>query len=146
MNQKEKGRGQPYSDGKSRAVRILLSSVVLQLRKILGDMGGSNMSIAIKIIGIILIVVVSGCTSGPTRFTNYGATQEQFMKDRYECYRETQQRASSAYVNRYGGAARSQVIPSCSAFLACLASRGYLLSNTSGNLIVPTGAEIQCQD
>jgi hypothetical protein len=33
------------------------------------------------------------------------ATEEQIMKDRYACYQETQQQVSTAYVNRYGGAA-----------------------------------------
>ena len=102
------------------------------------------MSITRKIIGIILIVIVSGCAAVPMRFTNYGATQEQFMKDRYECYKETQQRASSAYINQYGGFASSQVMPSCSAFNACLASRGYFRSDANGNLVLPAGAEIQC--
>lgn len=59
------------------------------------------------------------------------------MKDRYECYKETQQRFSDAFVGPYGGSAGSQVIPSCSAFNACMASRGYLRSDTDGNLVVP---------
>lgn len=95
-------------------------------------------------LSIIAAVVLAGCESTPLRYQNYGANQQQFMKDRYECYRENQQRASSAYVDRNRGVASSRVIPSCSAFQACLAARGYYES-ASGNLFVPDSAGVECQ-
>ena len=50
-------------------------------------------------IGLVLILV--GCaapqpqTQQLPRYTNYSASQDQFMKDRYACYMETQQRVSA---------------------------------------------------
>ena len=94
----------------------------------------SMISLVSKNVGVTLIIAaVSGCATTPTyiRYINPKSTQEQFMKDRYACYIETQQRVSSAYANQYGGAASSQVIPSCSAIGACLAARGYYRSDTT---------------
>jgi hypothetical protein len=84
---------------------------------------------------------------------NHGASQDQFMRDRYTCYQETKTATSAAAVNQYGGAARSQVMPSCSAFNACLAARGYYRAADTanlddfkqrGNYFVPAGAQVQC--
>lgn len=91
----------------------------------------------------VVLVFITGCVTTPSRYTAYGKSQDDLMRDRYQCYQETQQRVSGAYVNRYGGAANSSVIPSCGAFNACLAARGYLKSE-NGNLVVPSGALIDC--
>lgn len=119
-------------------------------------MSCTNKGVAMrKVILMLLSVFVSGCAN-PTYYryiNNQGATQDQFMKDRYACYTETQQRVSGAYVNEYGGASSSQVMPSCSAFNACLAARGYYRSDTQnladfnapGSLSVPAGAVIYCK-
>lgn len=117
---------------------------------------GMNMCTASKSIGIILLVaVIGGCATTPTYIrwmTNTGATQQQFMNDRYACLQETQQRVSGAFVNQYGGASSSRVMPPCSAFNACPAARGYYRADTTnlddfrqpGSLFVPQGAGIQC--
>ena len=103
---------------------------------------------------VVLAVVVGGCATTYIRWINTrGVTQEQFMKDRYACLQETQQRVSSAYVDQSGGAASSQVMPSCSAWNACLAARGYYRSDTMnmddfkqlGSLFVPQGAMVYCK-
>ena len=102
---------------------------------------------------ILVFTVFSGCATTPTYIrwiTTTGATQQQFMNDRYSCLKETQQRVSGAYVNQYGGVSNSQVQPPCSAFNACLAARGYYRSDTTnpadfnhaGSLAVPPGAVI----
>lgn len=75
-----------------------------------------------------------------------GATLDQFLRDRYACYQETAQRVSGAAITPYGGAATSNVIPSCSAFSACLAARGYLRNDAGGSLVVPPGAVLQCSN
>ena len=81
----------------------------------------------------------------PAKYLNYNATQDDFMKARYECYKETAQRVSDVYVNPYGGVAGSEVMPSCSAFNACMASRGFIEADTNGNFAVPQGMEIKCR-
>jgi hypothetical protein len=55
------------------------------------------------------------------------------MQDRYACYHETAQRLVA-------DRGASEVKPSCGAFNACLAARGYLQSK-DGNLEVPASAK-----
>jgi hypothetical protein len=105
---------------------------------------------------IMLALLMAGCASRPQTYMRYvgstGASQDQFMKDRYTCYQETRARMSGAYANQYGAAAGSQVVPPCSAFNACLAARGYYRADTTnlddfkvpGNYFVPASAMIQC--
>ena len=99
-------------------------------------------------------LAVSGCSTTYIRWVNSrGVSQEEFMKDRYACLQETQQRVSDAYVNQTGGASTSQVMPTCSAWNACLAARGYYQVNTTnledfkqpGSLFVPQGAVVYCR-
>jgi hypothetical protein len=77
-------------------------------------------------------MMVSGCVATTPKYTGPGGMQE-FAKVRYQCVQETSARVSGAAINQYGGASNSKVIPSCSAFTACLASKGYYASPT-GNL------------
>ena len=132
--------------------RLLIDA---NLHSVLGLKNGRvNMSTVSKSLGMILLVAaVSGCATTYYRYiSNTNATQQQFMRDRYSCYQETQQRVSNAYANQYGGVANSRVMPTCSAFNACLAARGYYRSDTTnladfnqpGSLSVPQGSVIQC--
>ena len=128
------------------------------MHKLPQKIGTLKVITALKTGGILLLsAVVSGCTPMPQtyfRFTSSNnATEQQFVNDRYECYKETQQQVSNAIVNQYGGVANSQVMPLCSAFYACLAARGYYRAadttdltvfNTPGNYYVPQSAEIHC--
>lgn len=66
------------------------------------------------------------------------------MKDSYACYSETQKKISGATGDQSGGNANSIVIPTCSAFNACLAERGYVRSDATGTLTIPEGTVVQC--
>jgi hypothetical protein len=113
----------------------------------------------------LLSTVLAGCVQQPftpvpasppaptihLRFqSTQGRTQEQFMKDRYQCVTETQQ--SNSYVDSTLGISRSDVKPSCGAFFSCLAAKGYLPSNTTdasqlnvpGFVYVPDGTGVSC--
>ena len=103
---------------------------------------------------VALVATTSGCATTYIRWINSrGVSQEQFMKDRYACLQETQQRVSESYINQSGGAASSQVMPSCSAWNSCLSARGYYRSDTTniddfrqpGNLFVPPGTIVYCR-
>lgn len=99
------------------------------------------------LLSIVAASTLVGCAIPPPQpvkfYSSNGASMDKFLSDRYACYQETQQRISSAGVNQFGGSSNSQVIPSCGAFSACLAARGYILSD-KGNLEVPQGAIISC--
>ena len=90
---------------------------------------------------IVTNTILTGCAS--LRYTNKNSNMEQFLKERYECLKETQFKSESATVTKYGGGYSSSVTPSCSAFNACLAAKGYLKTN-DGELIVPESAVITC--
>jgi hypothetical protein len=71
-----------------------------------------------------------------TRYTRPDTTQQQFMKDRYECLQEAEQRVSGAIVGAYGGASSSRVVANCGVWWACLGGRGYT-TDPYGNLAAP---------
>lgn len=87
----------------------------------------------------------------PLRFSHPTATIEQFLQDRYACYKDTEREQkhsfaggyANGYGANYGGSSNSTVMPSCGAFSSCLAARGYLRS-PSGNLEVPEAAILRC--
>jgi hypothetical protein len=94
---------------------------------------------------ILVVALVGGCASTvPTWTSNRSASQDEWLKDRYACYNETQQRISGASVDQNGGAANSLVVPMCTAFNACLAARGYTKNDAAGYLGIPKGAELNC--
>jgi hypothetical protein len=92
------------------------------------------------------------CGCGSTTYTSKNnATQDQFMKDRYACYQETKTFGSFASVGPYGGGGGSSVRPTCDAFAACLAAKGYYETSAGETpvngtvLTVPSGASISCR-
>jgi hypothetical protein len=96
-----------------------------------------------------VVFAVAGCAVPPpplpvARFSKPGATQEQYMADRYACYQESAQNASGAYVNAYGGASSSGVVHSRGAWLACMGARGYV-TDPNGSLVPPPGMEVHFQ-
>src|SRR5690242_14610293 len=93
-----------------------------------------------------IVALLSACAAPPRlmRYTKDGATQEGFMKDRYECLQEAQQRVSGAYVNQYGGGSNSQVICNRGIFVSCLGARGYVL-DPDGALFPPPGMAVFCR-
>gem|GEM_PF-4808769 len=106
-----------------------------------------------SVLGRIAIVAIIGAATvacAPIRpmqqvlhYTRADTTQAQFMKDRYECLQESQQRVSAAAVNAYGGASSSQVVASCSVWASCLGARGYVV-DPYGNLAAPPGMVVPC--
>jgi len=94
----------------------------------------------------ILGSIVSGCATQPQtlRYSKAGATQDEFMKDRYECLQEAEQRVSGAYVNAYGGAASSRVVANCGIWVSCMGARGYTV-DPSGSLAAPPGMAVFCR-
>jgi hypothetical protein len=102
----------------------------------------------------LLAAISNGCSSTSyVRYINTShPTQQQWAQDRYACLQETQQRVSQTAVTQVGGAATSVVMPTCSAFNACMSARGYRRSdtaniadlNSSGSYGVPPSERIQC--
>jgi hypothetical protein len=78
-----------------------------------------------RVISIFIALSVDSCATAHHYATSNNVTQEQFYKDRYACMQETTTVSSSFYVDRSGGAGRTTTAPTCSAFTACLAARGY---------------------
>jgi hypothetical protein len=103
----------------------------------------SNTLIAIAALNLSLVACAPVKPVPIRHFTRPETTQEQFMKDRYECLQEAEQRVSGAYVNSYGGAASSQVIANCGVWVACLGARGYTV-DPNGNLSAPREMIVRC--
>ena len=96
----------------------------------------------------LLVLQLLGCATNPPppmlRFTKPGATQQEFMKDRYECLLQSQRQVSGAYVGAYGGASSTSTVCSFGVWKACLGGRGYEL-DPSGALGAPPAMAIACQ-
>jgi hypothetical protein len=96
---------------------------------------------------VILCFILGGCAVPQpipqARYTKYGATQDEFMKDRYECLQQAQKRVSGAYVNQYGGASNSDTVCSFGMWVSCLGSRGYVI-DPNGSLAAPPGMVVRC--
>jgi hypothetical protein len=88
---------------------------------------------------------LAAATAAPSPLLQGGSNPErQFMKDRCECLQDAEQRVSGAYVNAYGGAASSQVVPSCGVWVSCLGARGYVV-DPNGDLAAPPGMMVRCR-
>jgi len=88
--------------------------------------------LTVLVCSLSLTACVSLPYGGTFRFDGPGTFQD-FAQARYQCTQETSRRVSGAYVNQYGGSSSSNVMPSCSAFSACLAAKGYY-RNPNGRL------------
>jgi len=83
------------------------------------------MKLSVSLFTVALFtLLLSGCETVYDNYAGPGTTQD-FINARYQCFQETSQRQSSAYVNQYGGGSSSTVMPLCNAFTMCLASKGY---------------------
>ena len=74
-----------------------------------------------KLLLIAMISILGGCAAS---YDGPGSFQD-FANARYQCVQETSAWYSSGAANQYGASVSSGVKPGCSAFLACLASKGY---------------------
>lgn len=107
---------------------------------------------------VCLLFCIGACASTATVYMRYvnnndpPPSRQQWMQDRYACMQETQHRVSGAYINQFGGAAASRVVPTCNALAVCLAAKGYYRSDTAnvadmerpGSYPVLEGTLIQC--
>jgi len=57
-----------------------------------------------------------------------GAAPDEFSQERYACLQQSQQPSSSAYLNRYGGVANSNIITNDGLYTACMTSKGWILT------------------
>jgi hypothetical protein len=100
-----------------------------------------------KLYLLVLALTIAACTTAPaptqpaSRFSKPGATQEQFMSDRYACYQAAQQQISGPLMNANPGAASPQVVASRSMWLSCMKSRGYV-PDPNGPLSAPAGSQL----
>ena len=77
----------------------------------------------------------------PLRFSKPGATNEQFLTDRYQCIQEARTRVSAASYGTYGGGAASNVYVDRGTMLSCMAARGYI-AGLDGQFSAPPGGVI----
>ena len=92
---------------------------------------------------VFCVVSLAACAPPLTRYTRPDTTQQQFLKDRYECLKQSEQRVSGAVVNPYGGAASSHERANCGLWYSCLAARGYVI-DAAGDLAAPPGMAVPC--
>jgi hypothetical protein len=96
----------------------------------------STLLIALMSLGLV------ACQAQP-RFSRPDTTHQQFMKDRYECMKESQRPRGGAAI--VGGIATSNVryVVDCGLATSCMAARGYK-PDQNGPLVAPPEAEVEC--
>ena len=95
-------------------------------------------------VAVMLSLGTVGC-GAPNYRSDRGASQDQFMQDRYSCAQEARGVSSSGYADRYGAATRGGTSVNRSLFMSCMAARGYY-QDSNGPLVVPQGAVIYMRD
>ena len=85
----------------------------------------------------VTLIAVLGCAGGSLlgprpgygdgilRWSKEGTTQADFLRDRYECLRDSQQQDSRFFANAQVAAGRSRQITDSGLFVACMNARGY---------------------
>jgi starvation-inducible outer membrane lipoprotein len=94
----------------------------------------------------LIVISLTACATAPQttiRYTRVDTSQQEFMKDRYECLQQSEQRVSGAVV--YGNVASSQEreVANCGLWLSCLTARGYTIDK-AGDLAAPPEAVVLC--
>jgi hypothetical protein len=100
-------------------------------------------------LAVVLVLQLSACAVNPPqqpmlRYSKPWATQQDFMKDRYDCLLQSQRQVSAAYVSAYGGASGSSTVCSMGVWKACLGARGYQV-DPNGALGAPPDMVVYCQ-
>jgi hypothetical protein len=60
-----------------------------------------------------------------------GASTDDFNKDRYACMQQSQQPRSTAYLDKYGGVANSNIITNDNLFGACMNATGWYFTSVA---------------
>ncbi|QPF85166.1 hypothetical protein IC762_02185 [Bradyrhizobium genosp. L] len=96
-------------------------------RRLITGAGATVRLYALNVIALSVLLV--SCAQQPQQlWLKPGAAQEEFGQDRYACLQGAQQPSSSAYLNRYGGVANSNMITNGGLFDACMNSKGWILT------------------
>src|ERR1700692_2861350 len=81
------------------------------------------------LISVIFSVSLASCAQQPQAlWLKPGAAPDDFNQERYACLLQSQQPNSTAYLNRYGGAANRSIITNYGLYTACMSSSGWALT------------------
>lgn len=87
----------------------------------------------------------AGCATPISWSKQGGGTYDQYLKDRYACFREAPtSNMAVGMASAYSAVAVNQALPSCSYVLACMQARGYR-QDPKGEFRPPEGGEINCR-
>jgi hypothetical protein len=100
-------------------------------------------ALVVSLVGVMLLAGCATPVPPPTRYSKPGATQEQFMSDRYDCMLQAQREETTTYANQYNGSSRSGTVIKCGIWRACLGARGYTI-DPNGNVGAPKEMAVTC--
>jgi hypothetical protein len=76
-------------------------------------------------------LLLNACAGQPAatpqvmRYSKAGASEQEFVQDRYACVQQAQQPRTAGYVGPYGGASRGVIVTNSAVFLSCMSAKGY---------------------
>lgn len=81
---------------------------------------------------LVLLVVLAGCANTNNNvWFKPGASTNDFEADKYACLQQSQQQQGGAFVNQYGGAARTGQVTNWNLYNSCMQARGWSLQDKS---------------
>ncbi len=96
-------------------------------------------------VGVLVALMLTGCAQyvqHNLRWDKPGATEQQFMTDRYQCLQEAREQRASGYADASGAQYGSRAVVNMSMFQACLTARGYARNDASGQFGPPPGGTV----
>lgn len=85
---------------------------------------------------VLLSFALASCST--VRWDKSGGSQGEYLKDRFNCIKQSQQHYSDAFANETGAVASGGVTTNLSLFKACMLSFGYTF-NSDGRFGPPDG-------
>jgi hypothetical protein len=83
-----------------------------------------------KLMFIMLLFLFAGCAHNNV-WVKPGASTNEFNVDKYDCMQQSQQESSGAFVNPYGGVARSGSITNWNLYNSCMNAKGWSLQDSN---------------
>lgn len=89
---------------------------------------------------------LGGCAHDQTMsFSKTGATQNQFLRDRYACLQESKVASTTGMFHEGSGHIKTSGASSGGLYVSCMSLRGYRV-DPNGALTVPAGSEVLAVD
>jgi hypothetical protein len=97
------------------------------------------------VVPLIALLMLEGCVTSQQRYYAPAKSEQDLLKARLQCFSEIHKSAGKAPSKNNAAATPAKTAVDCGPVNACLAAKGFLPSE-KGNLALPDGASLECND